>query len=732
MVRFHKNKGQSEHESGLEEKTRSHQDRRDPDGANGHMAHGEHAAGQSRETGEGHAKLQDDATAEGHGEHTDHESHGDHGHHSPEMFRSRFWISLILTIPVLLYSHHIQMWFGFVPPQFYGAGYIPFVLGTFIFFYGGSVFIKGAVAELQSRKPGMMTLISLAISVAFLYSIMVTLGIPGEELYWELATLVTIMLLGHWLEMRAVQGASGALQELATLLPDKAHRLVNGDLEEVEIHALDPGDLVLVRPGDRVPIDGTVEQGESYINESMITGESKPVHKGEGGQVVAGTLNEDGSLRVRVEKTGKETTLAGIMHLLEEAQSSSTRSQALADRAAFWLVLLAISAAGITALAWTMAQAGATFTLERVVTVLIIACPHALGLAIPLVVAISTTLSAKNGLLVKNRLALEDARNINCVVFDKTGTLTKGEQVVASIYTVESVEENDLLRYAAAAEADSEHMIARGVLQAAEEKNLTYPEASSFKALPGRGVYAEIEDKQVYVGGPNLLEHLQLQIPQDLADLADEAEQQGQSILFVVIEGKVAGFLVMEDVVREESREAVAALNDRGIRVVMLTGDSEAVAQRAAQELGIDQYFAEVLPQYKADKIEQLQKEGYRVAMVGDGVNDAPALALADVGVAIGAGTDIAVESAGIILVRNDPRDVIRLFRLSQATYRKMIQNLGWAVGYNILAIPLAAGILAPIGFILPMAVGAIVMSASTIIVAFNAQLLRRLDLDVF
>lgn len=712
----HLESGSHEHTAQSEDRGVHREDGRERD-------HGNHGDGGGDGDHGDHGGHEDD------GSDGDHGGHGGHGHHSPEMFRRRFWLSLLLTIPVLIYSHHIQMWFHFTPPRFPGSGYIPFVLGTIIFFYGGMVFIQGAKSELQARKPGMMTLIGLAISVAFIYSFAVTLGFPGEELYWELATLVTIMLLGHWLEMRAIQGASGALQELAKLLPDQARRIVDDEIEEVPTEQLRPGDLILIRPGEQVPADGLVEQGESYLNEAMITGESKPVFKGTEDRVIAGTVNEDGSLRVRIEKAGGETTLAGIMALLEQAQSSSTRSQALADRAAFWLVLVALGAAGITAVAWSAAQAGVTFTLERVVTVLIIACPHALGLAIPLVIAISTTLSAKNGLLVKNRLSLEEARKINCVVFDKTGTLTRGEQVVMETRTVEGVEEEELLRLAAAAEADSEHMIARGVAQAAREKNLSLPPTSSFTALPGRGVRAEIQDQTVYVGGPNLLEQLELTLPAELEAAVEQADQEGQSTLFVVQEGRVIGLFRMADEVRQESREAVNALRARGVRVVMLTGDRAAVAESVSRELGIDQYFAGVLPQHKAEKVAQLQQEGYRVAMVGDGVNDAPALALADVGIAIGAGTDIAVESAGIILVRNDPRDVVRLFNLSRATYRKMVQNLGWAVGYNILAIPLAAGILAPVGFILPMAVGAVVMSASTIIVAFNAQLLRRLDM---
>ncbi len=664
-----------------------------------------------------------------HAHRNNHHDHGHHSKHSTEEFRSRFFVSLLLTIPVLYYSHHIQLWLNFSPPHFPGDKYIPFLLGTFIYFYGGKVFLLGAWEELKGRNPGMMTLITMAISVAFGYSLAVTMGMPGDELYWELATLVTIMLLGHWLELQAIQRASGALQELAELLPDKATRIINGGTEDVPVSALAADDKILIRPGGQVPSDGIVIEGASYVNESMLTGESTPVHKGQGDWVFAGTVIEDGSLRVRIEKAGKDTTLAGIMRLVEQAQASRSHTQVLADRAAFWLVLVAFVAAGMTAIAWSAAKADSSFILERVVTVLIISCPHALGLAIPLVTAISTTLSAKNGLLAKDRLALEEARLVNCVVFDKTGTLTKGEQTIVAIHTAEESEGSELLRLAAAAEADSEHMIASGILKAAEERELTIPKAASFSALPGKGIEANIEDKKVFVGGPNLIQHLGLSLPSTLKEQASRYGVEGKSIVWVVVDGQVSGFFVMSDIIRDESREAVAALKSRGIKVVMLTGDSKGVAEKISVELGIDSYYAEVLPEYKADKIKRLRDEGYRVAMVGDGVNDAPALAVADVGFAIGAGTDIAVESAGIILMRNDPRDVVRLINLSRASYRKMKQNLAWAVGYNALAIPLAAGVLAPAGFILPMAAGAVVMSASTIIVALNAQLLWRFSL---
>ncbi len=665
----------------------------------------------------------------GHGEQDEETGHEGHTAHSPEVFRKRFWNSLFLTIPVLMYSHHIQMWLGFFPPSFPGAAYVPSALGTVIFFYGGSVFLQGGWDEIRSRQPGMMTLISLAITVAFTYSLMVTFGLAGEELYWELATLVTIMLLGHWVEMNAVQGAQGALKEMAKLLPDTALLIKGRREEEVAVSDLKPGDWVLIRPGAQIPADGKVMEGESDVDESLLTGESKPSKKAAGDPVIAGSVNQGGSLRIEVDKTGGETVLSGIMRLVEQAQSSRSRAQLLADRAAFWLVIISLSAAGITAFAWGMTPAAGAFVMERVVTVLVAACPHALGLAIPLVIAISTMLSATNGLLVKDRLALEEARNVDCVVFDKTGTLTTGEQGVVGIFPAEAYGEHRLLQLAAAAEADSEHMIARAILNSASQRGISLPETSRFQTLPGRGVRARLDEQDIYVGGPNLLDLLEIEAGAGWKATLKEISRSGHSAVFVVTDNEIAGVLAIADVVREESRKAVMALQRRGIEVFMLTGDSHTVAQQVSEELGIERFFAGVLPENKASTIERLQREGYRVAMVGDGINDAPALALADVGIAIGAGTDVAVESAGIILIKNDPGDIVKLINLSAATYRKMIQNLVWAAGYNVAIIPLAAGVLAPIGFILPMAVGAMVMSASTIIVALNAQLLRRLDI---
>lgn len=718
----HKKRAESEvHHGQPEHKIQIKQDQ--------HTGH-EEQTGHEENTQGKHNGHQEESS--GHGENTGHEEHTGHeGHasHSPEMFRKRFWVTLLLTIPVLIYSHHIQMWLRFSPPNFPGASYVPFILGTVIFFYGGSVFLKGGWDELKSRQPGMMTLISLAITVAFTYSLLVTFGLPGEELYWELATLVAVMLLGHWVEMNAVQGAQGALKEIAKLLPDTAWLIKDSGEEEVPVSNLRQGDLILIRPGAQVPADGKVVQGETRVNEALLTGESSPINKKPGDRVIAGSVNQGGSLRIKVEKIGRETVLAGIMRLVEQAQSSRSRAQFLADRAAFWLVIIALAAAGITALAWSMTPVGGAFVMERVVTVLVAACPHALGLAIPLVIAISTLLSAKNGLLVKDRLALEEARNLNCVVFDKTGTLTRGEQGVAGIYPAEGYSEDRLIELAAAAEADSEHMISRGILKSAQERGVNVSKASHFQALAGRGVKAHLNAQDIYVGGPNLLDFLEIKVESKWQNIVDEANKSGQSMVFVVVENKISGVIVIADVIREESKEAVMALQKRGIEVVMLTGDSHAVAQKVSEELGIQRFFAGVLPQHKASKIEQLRQEGYKIAMVGDGINDAPALAVADVGVAIGAGTDVAVESAGIVLVKNDPRDIVKLINLSSATYRKMVQNLVWAAGYNVAIIPLAAGVLAPVGFILPMAVGAVVMSASTVIVALNAQLLRRLDL---
>jgi Cu2+-exporting ATPase len=652
------------------------------------------------------------------------------------MFQRPFWVSLVLTIPVLIDSELLQDLLGYTAPAFPGSAYLSLVLGSIIYWYGGWVFLTGAVAELRRRAPGMMTLVALAITTAYGYSVATTLGlVQGMPLYWELATLVTIMLLGHWLEMRAVGSAQSALNALARLLPDTAERITGDSTERVPVAALRPGDRVLVRPGARVPADGTVAQGQSQADESMITGESRPVDKGPGSEVIAGTVNGSGSLRVHISRTGESTMLAGIMRLVQEAQTSRTRVQALADRAAYWLTLVAVGMALLALIGWTAVRGFGDYTLERVVTTLVVACPHALGLAIPLVVAISTTLSARSGILVRDRLALEQARTLNVVVFDKTGTLTEGKHGLVEMVTTPGVAAGEALALAAAVEGDSEHYIAQALVTAArvhagdQPGVAPLPPAQNFQALPGRGVQAQVGGRTLQVGGPRLLEQHGIARPAAIAGPAQTWGERGQTVVYLVEEQQVLAAFALADVIRPESRAAVAALKSQGLRIVLLTGDSADVARWVAGELGIDDYFAGVLPEDKSARIKELQRGGAQVAMVGDGVNDAPALAQADVGIAIGAGTDVARASAGIVLVRNDPRDVAGIITLSRASYRKMMQNLAWAVGYNVIALPIAAGALAPLGIVMPAAVGAVLMSASTIIVAVNAQTLRGLDL---
>jgi P-type Cu2+ transporter len=661
--------------------------------------------------------------------HGKHAGHDKHAGHSIAMFRRKFWVSLVLTVPTLVWGHMLQRALGYTAPHFAGTTWIPAVFGTAVFLYGGWVFIKGAIGELRDHLPGMMTLIALAISVAFAFSAAVTLGYPGMPLWEELSTLVTIMLLGHWIEMRSINQAKGALKELAKLLPDMAVRVVGDRLEEVLASELREGDIVLVRPGASVPADGVVQQGESAVNESMITGESRPVEKAIGHKVIAGTVNGSGSLRVKITGTGEHTILAGIMRLVAQAQSSRSRAQALADRAAFILTLVALGAGALTLIVWLSLHATAAFAVERLVTVLVIACPHALGLAIPLVIAISTTMAAHSGLLVRDRRGLEDARRINAVVFDKTGTLTRGEFRVANVTTTDGLVSDEALRLAAALERDSEHTIARGIVRSAEERGLIIPPAHAFDAIPGKGVKARVDGRELYIGGPALLQSLGAAVPEAVQRAGQEASSRGQSAIYLTERNDVLAMFAVADVVRPESHDAVRLLHERGVQVVMMTGDARAVADSVAAELGIDRVFAQVLPEQKSAKIEELKRSGMRVAMVGDGVNDAPALVTADVGIAIGAGTEVAVEAGDIVLVRSDPRDVPRIIDLSKASYRKMIQNLAWATGYNVIAIPLAAGVLAHWGIVLSPAIGAVLMSASTVIVAINAQLLRRVRL---
>lgn len=642
------------------------------------------------------------------------------------MFRDKFWITLLLSIPTLVWSDMIQMWFGYTAPVFPGSAYIPPLFGTAVYVYGGWVFVAGGIRELRDRLPGMMTLISLAISVAFFFSLAVTLGYPGEALWWELATLVTIMLLGHWIEMRSIFQASGALRALARLLPSTAQRLVGEAIEEVEISSLGERDLVLVRPGDSVPVDGIVRSGKSDVNESMITGESVPVTKTEGSTVIAGTVNGSGSLRVEVTGTGERTALANIMRLVEQAQTSRSRAQALADRAAFLLTIIAVITGALTLVVWLALGSTGAFAVERLVAVLVVACPHALGLAVPLVVAISTSLGAQSGLLVRDRRGLEEARHLTTVVFDKTGTLTRGEFRVVDVATDGSLGANDALRLAAAVERDSEHTIAQGIVKSAEEQALSVPKADAFQAIPGHGVRAVVEGTEYHMGGPAMLKRLAITPASPVSEAVARAAARGQAAVYLLTSTTAVAAFTVADAVRPESRDAIQRLHDQGMDVVMLTGDAKAVADAVAADLGIDTVFAEVLPGDKVEKIKELRSRGKRVAMVGDGVNDAPALLTADVSIAIGAGTDVAVEAGDVVLVRSDPRDVPRIIALSRASYRKMVQNLWWAAGYNVFAIPLAAGVLAGQGILLPPAVAAVLMSVSTVVVALNAQLLRR------
>ena len=710
--------------------------------------HGDHPAPETDHTHHpDHARHEHHADADTHGQAMPHDhphsaldqdhhvhGHGEHAGHSTAMFRDRFWWSLILSIPVVIFSPMVAQLLGYHLPAFPGSTWIPPVLGTIIFVYGGTPFLKGGWKELKSRQPGMMLLIAMAITVAFVASWVTTLGLGGFELdfWWELALLVTIMLLGHWLEMRALGAASSALDALAALLPDEAEKVIDGTTRTVAISELVVDDVVLVRAGARVPADGTILDGAAEFDEAMITGESRPVFRDTGDKVVAGTVATDNTVRIRVEATGGDTALAGIQRMVADAQESSSRAQALADRAAALLFWFALISALITAVVWTIIGSPDD-AVVRTVTVLVIACPHALGLAIPLVIAISTERAAKSGVLIKDRMTLERMRTIDVVLFDKTGTLTEGAHAVTGVAAAVGVTEGELLALAAAAEADSEHPVARAIVEAAA----AHPEASrrriratGFSAASGRGVRATVDGAEILVGGPNMLREFNLAIPAELTDTTSAWTGRGAGVLHIVRDGQIIGAVAVEDKIRPESHAAVKALQDRGVKVAMITGDAQQVAQAVGQDLGIDEVFAEVLPQDKDTKVTQLQERGLSVAMVGDGVNDAPALTRAEVGIAIGAGTDVAMESAGVVLASDDPRAVLSMIELSQASYRKMIQNLIWASGYNILAVPLAAGVLAPIGFVLSPAVGAILMSASTIVVALNAQLLRRFDLD--
>ncbi len=657
--------------------------------------------------------------------HAGHEGHGGHHDHVAQ-FRRLFWIMFALAIPTVAFSSMFAMILGYTVPEFPGARWVSPVLGTVMYFWGGRPFLTGAVSEIRSRTPGMMLLIGLAITVAFISSWGASLGVLDHQLdfWWELALLIVIMLLGHWIEMRSLAQTSSALDSLAALLPDEAERIDGDDIITVAPSDLRVGDVVVVRPGGSVPADGEITDGTADMNESMVTGESVPVRRGVGDKVVAGTVATDSGLRVEVTAVGDDTALAGIQRLVTEAQNSSSRAQRLADIAAGWLFWFALGAAVITAVIWGFIGRPEEAVI-RTITVLVIACPHALGLAIPLVVSIATERAARGGVLVKDRLALESMRTVGAVLFDKTGTLTKGQPSVTAVAATGGRSEGDVLAAAAAAESDSEHPLARAIVDAARARNLTVPASSDFSSSPAVGVTATVDGHRVRVGGPRMLDDAgQAELPE-----AQSWHEEGAIVLHVLVDGAVAGALKLADGVRPESRQAVDALHRLGIKVVMITGDAEPVARAVAAELDIDRVFAGVRPEDKAAKVAELQAEGLKVAMVGDGVNDAPALAQADVGIAIGAGTDVAIASAGVILASSDPRSVLSVIKLSKAAYRKMQQNLWWAAGYNLISVPLAAGVLAPIGFVMPMSVGALLMSASTVVVALNAQLLRRLDL---
>ena len=696
-----------------------------------------HGHARDHEHHEHHDQQQNQGQVE-HKEHMNghkHEEHGSHADHTGHeiMFRNRFWICLVLSIPVIIYSPAIQDWFGFGAPTFTGSQWVLPVLATVVFIIGGLPFLSMARWELRDRSPGMMTLISLAISVAYFYSMATLVWDLGDDFFWELVTLIDVMLLGHWMEMRSVRQASGALDALARLMPDTAEVIQSdGSIEEKSLDELRTGDKVLIRPGANAPADGLVIEGETDMDESLLTGESRPVKKTAADQVIGGSVNAgDGSLRVELSAVGKDTALSGIMRLVEEAQKSKSQTQLLADRAASWLFYTAVAVALLAGIIWSFVYGSVTTqVISIVVTVLVIACPHALGLAVPLVVANTTSLGANNGILIRDRQAMETAKDLNIITFDKTGTLTKAEIGVVDLYATTEMGSDQALALTAAIEGDSEHPIARAIRNAAAEKELDLPQISDFEILKGRGVLAQFDGRTVYVGGPQMLQYLEVERPSDLAEFAQEAGSKGQSVTYLIRGDQVVAAFALADVIREESKTAVRALHDMHVEVAMLTGDSHDVAKAVADELEIDQYFAEVLPADKDQKIMELQKEGKSVAMVGDGVNDAPALTRADIGIAIGSGTDVAVQSAGLILVKSNPLDVVKILKLSHASYRKQKQNIWWGAGYNIVMIPLAAGILAPFGFIMPPALGAFFMSLSTVIVAINAMTLKGTDLD--
>ncbi|WP_457622953.1 copper-translocating P-type ATPase [Persephonella sp.] len=654
-----------------------------------------------------------------HGIKHSHEKH-DHSSHI-EDFKRRFKISLVLTIPVLILSETIQNWFGFSLTISFQKE-ILLLLSSVIYFYGGYPFLKGLISEIKERQPGMMTLIGTAISVAFIYSAFSVFFGFGKEFFWELATLIDVMLIGHYIEAKSVLGASKALEELVKIMPTTAHLLKNGEIVEIPVRDLKQGDIVLVKPGEKIPSDGTVIEGESYVNESLLTGESKPILKRKGSNVIGGSINQVGMLKVKIEKTGEDTYLSQVIKLVKEAQESKSKTQDLANKTAGILFYTAMIAGVVTYLYWTL-TGYPDFALERAVTVLVIACPHALGLAVPLVVAISTSITAKNGILIRDRRAFEQAKDLNAVIFDKTGTLTEGKFGVTDV--ISYVDKNDLLKYAVSVEINSEHIIAKAVVEYAKNEGVEPLDVKDYKTIPGKGAFGIVEGKEVFIGSPGILHEFGIKLSDDKIR---KLQSEGKTVVFVIVNGELAGAFALSDRIKPESYKAVKQLKEMGVKVFMLTGDAEEVARSVSQELGIDDYFAEVLPHEKAQKVELLKNQGYKVGMVGDGINDAPALVTADVGIAIGAGTDVAIESADIILVKNDPSDVSKIIKISKRTYSKMVQNLWWAAGYNIVAIPLAAGILYNFGIVIQPAVGAVLMSISTVVVALNSQTLRLSD----
>lgn len=650
--------------------------------------------------------------------HNNHEGHGGHDHSAMIAdFRRRFWISLVLSVPVLLFSPMIQEFLGF-SISFPGMDYVTAAISTIIFFYGGWPFLTGLAEELKERNPGMMTLIALAITVAWAYSTAVVFGVEGSPFYWELATLIVVMLLGHWIEMRSVASASRSLELLVKMMPSEAHLIEGDTTKDVEVSKLKVGDLVLVKANEKIPVDGTIEEGESYLDESMLTGESKPVKKNKGDEVIGGSINGKNSIKVKVGKTGEDSYLNKVVNLVQEAQQAKSKTQNLANKAARWLTFVAVGIGAITLAAWLIFGKDFNFALSRMVTVMVISCPHALGLAIPLVVAISTAISAKNGLLIRNRTAFENARKITVLIFDKTGTLTEGDFGVSRVKSVSNASEEQLLQWAASLEQNSEHPIAQGILAKAKEKELDLQKVTDFEAITGKGIQGKIDGKEIKVVSPGYLREHDFEFP-------DEAKSDAaETVVFVIKEGKLLGFIALADEIRSESAEAIQSLRKKNIKIYMATGDNEQTAKAVSDKLGLDGYYAEVLPHEKQDIIKELQSKGEFVAMTGDGVNDAPALAQADIGIAVGSGTDVAAETADIILVNSNPKDIANLILFGRKTYSKMVQNLVWATAYNVVAIPLAAGILYP-SFMLSPAVGAVLMSLSTVVVAINAQLLR-------